>query len=380
MQGSKGHRVIRVGIAGQGRSGYSIHAAWLRQDPERYRIVAVADQLSERREQAVREFGAEAFDDWRDMLRAGEIDLFVNSLPTPLHVPATLAALRAGCHVVCEKPMAPALKQFDAMVAAAQKTRRRLFPFQNNRLQPFFHKMQEVIRSGVLGDILYVRSTWSGFSRRWDWQTFQCNLGGSLMNTGPHAIDQALQLFGTREEPRVFCRLECRNELGGDADDFCALTLYGKRSPTIEINLSAYQAYPQGEMYHLSGTRGGMTGNATKLTWRYYDVRKAPKQALWPRWSENRAYPHETLPWKEEAWELDAAIAAGAKSGYTLPSFQSGVRGFYANVHGVLRGGEKPLITVPEVRRQIAVLEECRRQSPLPVKWRRWVPGKGPVR
>jgi len=373
-------RVVRVAIAGQGRSGYAIHAAWLRQDAERYRIVAVADQLEERRKQAESEFGARSYDDWRDMLKAGEFDLFVNSLPTPLHVPATVAALGAGVHVVCEKPMAPTVKQFDSMAMAARKARRYLFPFQNNRLQPFFHRMREVIRSGILGDILYVRSSWSGFSRRWDWQTFQCNLGGVLMNTGPHAIDQALQLFGEKEEPRVFCRMECRNELGGDADDFCALTLYGKKSPTVEILLSSYQAYPQGEMYHLSGTRGGMAGNATKLTWRYYDVRKAPRQVLWPQWSEKRAYPRETLPWKEETWELDAAIAAGAKSGYTLPSFQSGVRGFYANVYEVIGCREKPLITVAEARRQIAVLEECRRQNPLPVKWRRWVPGKGPVR
>jgi predicted dehydrogenase len=372
--------VIRVAIAGQGRSGYHIHANWLRRAPEQYRIVAVADELPERRADAEREFGARAYPDWRELLRVGGFDLFVNSTPTPCHVPATLAALKAGFHVVCEKPTAPTVKQFDAMAGAARASRRLLAPFQNNRLQPFFDKLLEIVRSGVLGEIVYVRSAWAGFSRRWDWQTFQCNLGGSLMNTGPHAIDQALQLFGDREEPRVFCRMECRNELGGDADDFCALTLHGRRSPTIEILLSAYLAYPQGEMYHVSGTRGGLTGGARQLRWRYYDVRKAPKQTIWPRWSENRQYPGETLPWVEKTWELDPETAKEAKSGYTLPSFQSGVKQFYDNVHAVLHGREQPLITLPQVRRQIAVIAACRRQNRLPKKWQRWVPGEGPVK
>lgn len=380
MKRSKSGSVLRVAIAGQGRSGYGIHANVLRRETKLYRIVAVADMLSERREEAERELGAKTYPDWQDMLQAGGFDLFVNALPTPLHVPATVAALKAGYHVICEKPMAPTVKQFDRMVATARRARRHLLPFQNNRLQPFFFKMQDVIRSGVLGDIVHVRSSWGGFSRRWDWQTFQCNLGGTLMNTGPHAIDQALQLFGEREEPRVFCKLECRNELGGDADDFCTLTLHGKRSPTVEINLSAYQAYPQGEMYHVSGTRGGMTGGAQRLVWRYYDVRKAPRQSIWPAWSEDRAYPRETLPWVEKQWSVDAATDAGCKSGYTLRSYSCGVTLFYHNIHAALCKGEDLLVTPEQVRRQIAVIEACRRQNPLPVKWSKWVPGRGPVR
>ena len=60
--------IIRVAIGGQGRSGYNIHAKWLVQDPARYRIVAVADQLPERRRDARREFGARAYDDWSRMI------------------------------------------------------------------------------------------------------------------------------------------------------------------------------------------------------------------------------------------------------------------------------------------------------------------------
>lgn len=361
--GAPSDGIIRVGIAGQGRSGYCIHGSWLNTAPELFRITAVADQLPERRDDAAREFGATVFADYQDMLRAGGFDLFVNALPTPLHAPATIAALQAGYHVVSEKPLAGTVADVDQMQEAAVRAGRVLAPFQNNRFQPFCEKMQEIIRSGVLGEILVIRSSWSGFSRRWDWQTLQRNLGGALFNTGPHAVDQALALIGWDQDPQVFCRMRCHNDLGGDADDLTALTLYGQHMPMVEILLSAYLAYPQGDMYNISGTLGGLTGHATELTWQYYDPAEAPAQAFWPQWSVDRQYPREELPWQYRAWTIDEECAKSA-SGYTLKSFSVGTERFYRNVHHVLRQGGDLLVTIPQVRRQIAIIEECRRQNP----------------
>lgn len=362
---------LTVGIAGQGRSGYKIHANWLKQAPQEYRITAVADPLEERRTEAEEEFGAAAYADYADMLDAGGFDIFVNALPTPLHVEATIEALQAGYHVLCEKPMAPTVDEFDRMVAAAEDAGRILAPFQNNRYQPFFLKLREVVESGVLGRIVYMRSFWAGFVRRWDWQTFQCNLGGCLFNTGPHSIDQALCFFPESVYPEVFCRMACYNELGGDANDFCALTLYAPDCPHVEIHISHYLAYPQGDMFTVNGTRGGLSGGHNHLRWRYYDWAEAPEQELWTPWSVNREYTHETLPWKEEQWSLDEATA-GESVGYTLRSYRSGVQYIYDSLYGAITRGEELIVTLPQVRRQIAVLEEAQRQNPLPKKRETW--------
>lgn len=361
-----GNSGIRVAIAGQGRSGYGIHAACLRQMPDRYAIVAAADQLEERQRDAEREFGARVYADWTGLLADGGFDLFVNALPTPLHVPATLAALAAGKHVLCEKPMAATTAEFDAMMDAARRNNRLLVPFQNNRLQPFFEKIQEVIASGVLGKLVYIRSTWGSFARRWDWQTLQKNSGGSLLNTGPHAIDQALVLFGDERTPRVFCRMDCNNPFGADAEDHCTVTLYDpeRRAPQIDIVISAYLAYSQGDRYTVNGAFGGLSGGETRLRWRYFDPAKAPKQAMW-NWSVDRQYPREELPWVEASWSLEEK-PAGTVSGYTLRSMPSGPRRIYENVHAVLTAGAALEITPDQVRRQIAILEECHRQNPLP--------------
>ncbi len=357
-------KIIRVGIAGQGRSGYSIHAACLRNKTDKYKITAAADQLAERRRDAEREFGARTYADYSDLIRAGGFDLFINALPSPLHVPATIMALKAGYPVVCEKPMAKSVTEFDKMTSAAKKAGLLLAPFQNNRLQPFFDKILEVVNSGVLGEIIYVRSNWSHFCRRWDWQTFQKNMGGTLFNTGPHAIDQALMLFPSGVKPRVFCRMACNNRLGGDAEDFCALTIYGPGAPTIEINISQYLAYPSEERYVISGTLGGLSGGETELRWKYYDPRKAPRQKLWKKWSVNRRYPREILPWVEKTWKFNPDEAKKSV-GYTMQSFPIGPERFYNNVYNVLLGREKPLITLPQVRRQIAIHEEAHRQNKL---------------
>ena len=104
---------IRVAVGGQGRSGYGIHCDHLRTDTERFDIVAAADQQPERREDATVEFGAKVYDDWRPMLEEGGFDLFINALPSPLHVDASIEALNRGFHVVSEKPMARTVADFD---------------------------------------------------------------------------------------------------------------------------------------------------------------------------------------------------------------------------------------------------------------------------
>lgn len=345
--------IIRVGIAGQGRSGYSIHAAWLKQAPKKYKIVAVSDPNPEMRAGAVKEFGCRVYRDYPGLIQDQEVELFINALPNLLHPQGTIDALKGGKHVVCEKPLAIKVKDFDKMVATAKKSRRVLAPFQNSRFHAAFEKVQEVIASGKLGEIVYIRINSSNFSRRWDWQTLQEYWGGNLNNTGPHLMDQAVVLFGNRA-PQVHCRMGSFNPWG-DADNFCAVRLYGKNAPVIDVQLSSFQAYPQGPMYHVEGTQGGLAGGVNELNWRYFNPRQAPGHSQRGKWVQNRAYCKEELKWKEESWTLPKSLSGDYRS-----------RRFYDNVYDVLVNKGKLLITLPEVRRQITAIEECHRQNRLP--------------
>ena len=353
-------KVLKVAIAGQGRSGYGIHARWMRTVPQQYEIVAVADQEAPKRSQASKEFGCRTYKDYTEMIRDKDldIDLFVNALPSFLHPKGTIAALKAGHNVVCEKPAAVKVADFDKVLAAAKKARRLFAPFQNSRFFPFFQKMQDIIASGVLGEIVHIRSTWSGFGRRWDWQTLQKNWGGNLNNTGPHPMDHAVVLFG-KKMPNVFSVL--RNGAGsvGDADDFALAVLSGKGSPTVEVLVSSYLAYPQGDLYSVNGMFGGMAANREEIRWRHYDPAKNPKLKLQRGWAAGRSYCGEKLRWTEKSWKLPDKHK---------DHFQICSGGFYDNLYDVLVNKGKLRVDPSEVRRQIAVIEECHRQNPLPKK------------
>ncbi|MBE6370439.1 MAG: Gfo/Idh/MocA family oxidoreductase [Lentisphaerae bacterium] len=355
--------VIRVAIAGQGRSGYGIHVNYLRNDPD-FKIVAVADALPERRQQAIDELGCEAYSDYQELLeKAPEFDLFVNATPSRFHVEASLAAINSGRikYLVTEKPSAPTVAEFDAIVDAAKAKNVFIYPFQNSRFYPYFIKMREILASGVLGKIVYIRSNWSAFGRRWDWQTRQDQLAGNLFNTGPHPLDQAVVLFG-EDYPTVNATFAAEHwDMPGDADNMALVRLTGPNSPTIDIDISSIQAYKIGNLYNISGTLGGLIADGTKIEWKYFDPAKAPKHEFWKPWSKDRQYCREQLPWQECSWTYE-------NNNSNATGFSEIVQSLYRDFYSVVTNGTEPEVKLDQVRRQVYILEEAHKQNPLPKK------------
>ncbi len=348
---------IRVAIVGQGRSGRGIHAEYLQHVPNRFTIAAVADPIRERRDRAAREFGCDAYSSHRPLLKRRDIDLVINATPSHLHVPYTLEFLNAGFNVLCEKPLAVKVRDVDRLIAA-QKKRGTVFAiFQQSRYAPYFQQVRKVIASGVLGDLVQVNIQFNGFSRRYDWQTLTAFDGGNLLNTGPHPLDQALQLFGTDIMPRVFCVMR-RAVNYGDAEDHVLLVLEGEGRPIINLEISSCCTYPP-YTYNVYGTRGGLRGSMGRLEWQYYLPEEAPKLRLQKRPLTNSAgnpvYCSDTLTWHKRTWKAP-------KSKQDL--FNAISHGFYSMLYKTLTRGVPLEITPMQVRQQIAVIEECQRQNP----------------
>ena len=190
---------IRVAIAGQGRSGYNIHARCIRSMPDRFQVVAAADQLPERQREAADEFGARACDHWQALIHDGDYDLFVNALPSNLHVQATIAALNAGKHVLCEKPMAMNAREGQQMVNAAEAAGKQLQISLNFRFRPEVQFCKRVIEEGAIGTPYYGRSqsirrrgvpSWGVFGQK------KLQGGGPLIDIGVHCIDWTWYLMG----------------------------------------------------------------------------------------------------------------------------------------------------------------------------------------
>lgn len=354
---------LRVAIAGQGRSGFGIHFSYLVTAKNQYDIVAVSDENRKQCKEAIQQTGCEVYTDYKKMLRDVQPDLFVNAMPSNMHPKGTATALKMGINTVCEKPAAVRLKDFDKMVEASKQGKALFAPFQNSRFRPVFQKMREVIDSGVLGEIIHIRISYSNFARRWDWQTLQPVWGGNLNNTGPHPMDHAIMFYGDgRAKPNVFSKLFSGPGSTGDADDFALVVLTGKNRPTVEVLVSSYQAYPIGDPYVISGTRGGLTADMSGCKWRYYDPKKAPKITPHSSWAPNRDFCQEKLPWVEKTW-TEPPFKAPEGASFPIMS-----KGFYDNIYDVLVNKGKLVVKPSQVRRQIEAIEECHRQNPLPRK------------
>lgn len=351
---------LRVGVLGQGRSGLSIHSNWFEQSPRKYRIVAVSDLLTDRRQHAQERFGCDTYRKVEDLLARDDLDLVVNALPSHLHPPVTIQALQAGHNVVCEKPAAWNVAQLDTMITAARKARRVLAPFQQSRYRALFRKTRHVIDSGVLGRIVQVRIVANGFARRWDWQTLQEFKGGNLLNTGPHFVDWAVCLQGFKKPDSILCAMDRANTFG-DAEDYVKVVLQKKGAPLIDLEISSCDAYP-GDMITVHGTQGGLSGGAAGLRWKYYNPKKTPRQKLTRSPLPGQAYCSEKLPMTEKTWAPNKAQA----DAFTWMSKQ-----FYDGLYKSLCDGAALEVTPRQVRVQMAVMEECHRQarlSKLPAK------------
>mgnify|MGYP002641985866 CR=1 FL=1 len=354
---------IKVGILGLGRSGWGIHANMIGKIPDRFQVVAVTDEIADRRQQSAAELGCQAYESVEALLADPAVELVVVSTFNHFHAPHACQALAAGKHVLCEKPFGLTVADVDGMIARAKAAGKVLAPFQQRRYEPDFRKIQEVIASGILGEIVHIRICWQGFKRRWDWQTSRQRAGGALNNNGPHPLDHAVALFGEDVEPDVWAQAK-RYLCSGDAEDHLKFILYGEGHPTVEVELTAIWPYAQ-DRWTLAGTRGGMRGNGKRLEWRWVEWESMCERPLDMNPTPDRSYNSEKLDWQTASWEPQGAVEAGGAGAAPPPG---PVEALYGDLYRAIRQGT-PLVVTPEsVRRRVAVMEKIRAAAGIPAQ------------
>ena len=350
---SAGHsdEPVRVGISGLGRSGWGIHANVLPHLGEKFRVTAVCDPDPARQEEAIDRFDCLAYSTIDEIVADGAVELLVVATPSQLHVSDAAAAMRAGKHVMVEKPMAPTLAGVDEMIAVAEETGMLLTVNQNYRYHADFLKVREVVDSGVLGRIVQMRITGNGFRRRWDWQTLKRYGGGDLNNKGAHSIDWAIHFFND-PHPEIFCQMETTPLFAGDAESHVKLVIKPNDGPVIDVEMSNCCAYPQ-DAWLVMGTQGTLvSADRREVRWKYFDPAEAPPLVLDTEPTADRSYNSEILPWQEESFAPEF-------------SFLKGMNALYSDIFDAIRTGRPPTISAGSVRRQVEILERCREISPV---------------
>tara|TARA_Y100000589_G_scaffold314849_1_gene337708 strand:+ start:3153 stop:4226 length:1074 start_codon:yes stop_codon:yes gene_type:complete len=341
---------IRVGIAGLGRSGWNIHAKAIAKMSGQFTITAVADPDASRCAEAQGRFGCRTYRDVHDLFVDPVVDLMVIASPNHLHMEHTLAALRAGKHVLCEKPMAIDVADADAMIDTADAMGRHLWVFHNRRFEPHFRKLQQIIASGDLGDIVHVRTAVHNFTRRWDWQTLRQYGGGMLSNIGSHLLDLMLELFPI-EPVEIFTHLDRVLTLG-DAEDHCVVMLKPNRGPLLHLEISNAGAFEQ-DLWLIMGSQGTLRGNPNQMDWKIADFSQLPNRELQPQTTAQRVYPHDDVHWQLHHWTCPEGQN---NSPYTHQQF-------YLDIFNTLKQGAQPNVSVQSVRRLVNVLAQCRAEE-----------------
>lgn len=189
---------IKIAIVGCGRIGnrHADHIARLSV------LASVCDIKMDRAEKLGKTMGCASYSSLQEMLKQEpSIDVVAVCTPNGLHAEQTIAALEAGKHVVCEKPMAIRSADCQQMINAAEKHRKKLFVVKQNRFNPPVSALKKAIDEGRLGKILSVQLNcfWNrtdDYYRESDWKGKQALDGGTLFTQFSHFLDLLLWMIG----------------------------------------------------------------------------------------------------------------------------------------------------------------------------------------
>ena len=292
---------IRVGIVGLGRIGMSSHKDAYRKNPDKFQVVAACDLIPERYKKFEAIFGCHTYDNIEDLIADPEVELIDIATRSNDHYKHAKMALLAGKSVLLEKPFCETYAEAKELVKiASQPQGPRIFIRHNRRFETGFLKINEIIDSGILGQVYEVRLARNGYQRRDDWQTIKEFGGGQLLNWGPHIVDHSLRFCGGGYEA-MFADIK-RVAAVGDAEDHIKLVFKGVNGRVVDMEISGgvSQKVPE---YMIYGTRGSLTCAGSTITMKYLD----PEYDL-PEIKANPETPVEgadygsrhPLPWVEE--------------------------------------------------------------------------------
>lgn len=220
--------VIRVGLIGYGYAGATFHAPLISAVPGLSLDAFVSSNpapIAERYPQATIHAEADA------LLRDPAIDLVVIATPNHTHFPLAEAAMRAGKHVVVDKPFTLDLAEARALIALSQKTERNLTVFHNRRWDSDFGTVRKAIDDGLVGDPVHLETHFDRFRPhvRDRWRENAGPGAGVWFDLGPHLTDHALLLMGLPD--RVTASLALQRE-SARSDDWAHVVLGfgGKRA------------------------------------------------------------------------------------------------------------------------------------------------------
>lgn len=215
---------IKVGIIGCGKIAQVRHIPEYTANPDT-EVYGFYDLNLARAEELAKKYGGKAYASYEELLADPEIEAVSVCVANHAHAEISIAALKAGKHVLCEKPMAITLEECEAMVAAAKESGKYLMIGQNQRLAKAHMKARELIRQGAIGKVLTFRTifghggpeTWSVDPGKNTWFFDKTKAAmGAMADLGIHKTDMIQYVLDTKivKTQAVLTTLDKRDATG----------------------------------------------------------------------------------------------------------------------------------------------------------------------
>jgi len=191
-------KVYRIGVVGTGTIAERNHIPGFQEQPDA-EVVAVCDTVEERARQVAERTGVPGvFTRWEDLVAGDTVDAISIATPNAFHAPISIGAMRAGKHVLCEKPPALNAAEAEEVSRTSKETGRTYMACQNLRFEPEAGVLRQMVLDGALGEVYYAKT---GMIRRrgsgGGWFTRkELAGGGALVDIGVHVLDRTRWIMG----------------------------------------------------------------------------------------------------------------------------------------------------------------------------------------
>jgi predicted dehydrogenase len=324
---------VPVALIGFGFAGRGFHAPLIAAT-EGLRLAVIGSSRPEATRAAYPE--VEVVADSLSAARHPAVDLVVIATPNDSHAPLAEAALRAGKHVVVDKPFTITVGEARSLAAMAAEVRRVLSVFQNRRWDSDFQGVSREIAGGRIGEIVEFRSEIARYRPevRDRWRERAGPGSGLWYDLGPHLIDQALVLFGPPES--VHADLQVQREGGFAVDWFHAVLGYGRTRVILTSSMVALDASPR---FLVRGSKGGLTKRGGDPQ---EDQLLSGKRPGGPGWGED---PDPLL------------VFAPGEAPVQQPVSPGNYLAYYAAIRDAIHGGGEAPVTPAQATTVMTVIE-----------------------
>ncbi|OBJ00981.1 oxidoreductase [Mycobacterium alsense] len=297
---SEGSGSVRIGILGAARIAPAALIKPAKENDEVVVAAVAARDVSNAEVFAAKNGIPRVHDSYEALLDDPDLDAVYNPLPTALHGRWTRAALDAGKHVLCEKPLTANAAEARDVAELAAKADRVVMEAFHYRYHPFASRVEEIIASGELGELQRVEANWCFWMPKFSTNRYNYSLGGgALMDLGCYAVDM-VRTFGGSTPEVISARAKLR---GAEIDRAMTAELRFAGGHTGRVRCSIWSSAPPRFTASVVGDRGELRLNPL-FPFQRFSVRSADGKRV-ENFGARPTY----------AYQLDAFAAAVLRGG-----------------------------------------------------------------